>query len=123
MLSFLVLCAAGWTFDGRDGEQPGCFTSYALPYFVADPENVGLCRYGSDSVWDYGMNDANRENPFKAFAKAEFLRHFGAPVDPRRGRAGLYMSTVHGPVGRRAQASAAKSERGESRVEHTVADI
>jgi alkaline phosphatase D len=59
------------------------------------------------AVWDdhdYGANDAGREYPRKAEAKAVFLDFFGEPEDsPRRARPGNYAVAWQGPPGQRTQ--------------------
>jgi len=53
---------------------------------------------------DYGQNDGCVTNPWKGFAKAEYLRRFAIPPrDPRYGREGLHRSWSFGPPGRRLQ--------------------
>ena len=53
---------------------------------------------------DYGQNDCGEDNPFKYLAKALFLQRWNAlPTDPRWARQGVYMSSMHGPVGQRTQ--------------------
>ncbi len=59
------------------------------------------------AIWDdhdMGLNDGGVETPFKAEAKAEFLKFWNVPPnDPRQGREGLYHSETFGPEGQRVQ--------------------
>ena len=53
---------------------------------------------------DYGMNDCTASNPYKGFAKTQFLSRFAAPPDdPRYSRPGLYTAQIFGTPGRRLQ--------------------
>lgn len=75
---------------------------FSLTNFGAVRSNLPMLGMLDDH--DYGQNDCSIDNPYKHFAKAQFLRRWSAPpTDARWDRPGVYMSSVHGPVGRRTQ--------------------
>lgn len=53
---------------------------------------------------DYGRNDAGAEYPHRKASQQEFVRFWNEPEDsPLRKRAGIYMSKMFGPKGKRTQ--------------------
>jgi len=94
---------------GDDDDDAGCAELAGAWRQLFAHSNFGSVRanlpmLGALDDHDYGQNDCGADNPYKHFAKAHFLRRWASPpTDPRWTRPGVYMSTVHGPPGRRTQ--------------------
>jgi alkaline phosphatase D len=91
---------------GQDASLPALAEAYRRRAqsagFIRMRQSVPLLAIWDDH--DYGVNDGDRNFPFKAEAKAQFLSFWGVPADsPRALRPGLYDAVMLGPPGERVQ--------------------
>lgn len=73
-------------------------TQFNLPDYAAFRETTPIIGTWDDH--DYGINDGNRNNPYKTDAQSWHLDFLEVPAEsPRRQREGVYTSETFGPTG------------------------